>query len=390
MRIAWVTRSFLDYRIPVFRHLDALTDGGLHLVFSGSYVPDAVVAKAVDALGERAHPLTGEIRIGGEDRDHRANRNISVRWQPGLLKHISGLEPDVLVTDGFFKWTLPALIHRLRYATPLVIAYERTRHTERHAQGIRTIYRRQVVKRTDAMDCSGRLCREYVTGDLGMDPARVTVGHMSADTQGLQQAADRVTDQARETLRARLGLQGTVFLYVGRLIELKGIREMLDGWQAAGLAEGEASLLLVGDGPLRSEVEARAATLPGVRLAGQVPYDELATYYAAADAFVIATLEDNWSLVVPEAMACGLPVLSSVYNGCWPEFVRAENGWTFTPENTNDLAATLRQAHALGRKELGRMGRKSRDIVQDHGPEHAARSILDACKIAIAHAENGR
>ena len=160
---------------------------------------------------------------------------------------------------------------------------------------------------------------------------------------------------------------------------------MLDGWQAAGFAEGEATLLLVGDGPLREELEARAADMPGVNFAGRVPYDELPPYYAAADAFLITTLEDNWSLVVPEAMACALPVLSSVHNGCWPELVRAENGWTFTPENTRQLADRLQQAQAQGRHGLAEMGRKSREIVHGYGPKNAARSIVEACEIAIAH-----
>ncbi|WP_120077621.1 glycosyltransferase family 4 protein [Aurantiacibacter odishensis] len=385
MRIAWVTRSFLDYRIPVFREVDAMVEGGLHLTFSGSYVPESVTSKAIHVLGDRAYPLTGEMQFGGEDREYLANRNLSIRWQPGLVGHISRLKPDVIVADGFFKWTLPALIHRVRFGTPLVIAYERTRHTERNAQGLRTMYRRQVVKRTDAMDCSGQLCKEYTVEDLGMDPARITLGHMSADTEGLEAAVDAISVTDREELRAKLGVSGVTFLYVGRLHDCKGLHEMLDGWQAADFAPDTATLLLVGDGPLREELQARVAGMQGVVMAGRVPYDELPPYYAAADAFLIATLEDNWSLVVPEAMASGLPVLSSVHNGCWPEFVRAENGWTFTPENTNELVSCLQQAKNRGRQGLADMGRKSREIVQDYGPVNAARSIVEACRIAIAH-----
>lgn len=385
MRIAWVTRSFLDYRIPVFRELDALTNGGLHLTFSGEYVPATVTAKAVETLGDRAYPLTGEFKLGGEDQHHLANRNLSFRWQPGLGKHITSLRPDVIVADGFFKWTLPAVIHRLRHGTPLVINYERTKHTERNAQGIRTLYRKRVVALADAMDCSGELCKQYTVEDLGMDPALITMGHMSADTEGLEGAVDAVTDAEREALRDRLGVKGVVFLYVGRLDERKGIREMLDGWEAAGFGEGEASLLLVGDGPLRDELQARAASLEGVHFAGRVPYDELPPYYAAADAFLITTLEDNWSLVVPEAMAAALPVLSSVHNGCWPELVRPENGWTFMPENPNELGQCLHAAQARGRTGLAAMGAQSRAIVAGYGPRNAARSIVEACEMAVAH-----
>lgn len=385
MKIAWVTRSFLDYRIPVFREVDALTNGGLYLSWSGDYVPESVTAKAVATLGDRAFPLTGEAKVGSEDQHHMANRNVSFRWQPGLMKHIRALDPDVLVCDGFFKWTLPALLHRVRHGTPLVIAYERTRHTERNAQGLRTLYRKGVVRMTDAMDCSGQLCKDYTVEDLGMDPARITMGHMSADTEGLQAAVDAISAEQITALRDRYGLRGTVFLYVGRMDDRKGVRELLAAWRSAGLGPDQASLLLVGDGPLREDLTAGSADLGNVVFAGRIPYDEIAPYYASADAFVISTLEDNWSLVVPEAMACALPILSSTYNGCWPELVRAENGWTFLPEDKPGFAQVLQQAAAKGRDGLAAMGQASRALVRQYGPENAARSIVEACEMAIAH-----
>lgn len=385
MKIAWVTRSFLDYRIPVFREVDALTNGGLYLSWSGDYVPESVTAKAVATLGDRAFPLTGEAKVGSEDQHHMANRNVSFRWQPGLMKHIRALDPDVLVCDGFFKWTLPALLHRIRYGTPLVIAYERTRHTERNAQELRTVYRRGVVRLTDAMNCSGQLCKEYTVENLGMDPDRITLGHMSADTDGLQQAVDAIPPMERTAHRDRLGLNGIVFLYVGRIDKRKGVEEILAAWKDARFAPGEASLLIVGDGPLRETLRAQVAGLGTVHFAGRIPYDDLPIWYAAADAFVIATLEDNWSLVVPEAMACGLPVLSSIYNGCWPELVRSENGWTFAPEKSEGFAATLRQAFSMGHEGLTAMGRASRALVQRYGSKNAAASIVIACEIAMKH-----
>lgn len=59
-----------------------------------------------------------------------------------------------------------------------------------------------------------------------------------------------------------------------------------------------------------------------VHFLGKIPYQEVYKYYGIADVFVLPTLEDNWSLVVPEAMSCGLPVATSIYNGCHPELVK--------------------------------------------------------------------
>lgn len=373
----------------MFRQLDRLVGGNLHLLFSGDYVPERVTAKAKEVLGDCAHALTGEWKLGREDQHFMANRNISFRYQPGIRKRIRELQPDVMVCDGFFKWTLPCLMERIRRKTPLVVCYERTAHTERNVQWFRTRYRRWAVKHIDVMCCSGRLCGEY-TQSLGMPADCITYGHMVADTEGLaEQVAKHKNMRGPGSLDAPAGsgaaprLSSPVFLYVGRLISLKGLRELFTAWsKLADTRQG--SLLLVGDGPQREELETfcREQRLANVCFAGAVDHDEIAQCYAMADAFIMPTLEDNWSLVVPEAMACGLPILCSKYNGCWPELVQeGKNGWVFDPLDTDNTVAVLRNALAHA-DDLPKLGEASREIIADHTPKHAAQAVFDACHIA--------
>jgi glycosyltransferase involved in cell wall biosynthesis len=337
--------------------------------------------------------MSGELRFGEEDGGFMANQNFSFCWQPGIVDAVRKQHPDVMVCDGFFKWTFPALAIRAANGTPLVVNYERTRHTERHAQAIRTLYRRMAVKLVDAMNCSGSLCKEY-TMDLGMSEERITTGHMSADTDGLERAVSNIGKEKRLELRERLGVRGVMFLYVGRMDHRKAVEEMVGAWRSARIARQEASLVLVGDGDRRPYVEREIseARMDNVHVVGKLPYEKLPLFYAAADAFIIATREDNWSLVVPEAMACELPILCSKYNGCWPELVKpGKNGWVFDPLRPEEFAATIRAAIDAN-AALPAMGRRSAQIVRDHGPDHAAQSILDACCIAMdySHSHRGR
>jgi len=76
--------------------------------------------------------------------------------------------------------------------------------------------------------------------------------------------------------------------------------------------------------------------------AGKVDYDQIAIYYRSSDVFVIPTLQDNWSLGVPEAIACGLPVACSQYNGCHPELVTSENGWVFEPMDYQNTSSVIK------------------------------------------------
>lgn len=402
LRVAYVARSFLDYRLPVYGALDELTGGSFYLLYSAEYVPERAQRKVQQLLGERAIGLRGECRLGPEDAGYMANRNVSIRFQPGLFARIRSLRPDVLVCDGFFKWTFPSLVYRAVFGTPLVILYERTFHTERRAQWFRTAYRRLALRYTDAMSCNGQLCKEYSVW-LGMPPHRITTGHMAADVELLAQGTRQVAATDVQRLRGAWGAKarehetegGTVFLYVGRLIERKGITELLNAWtlfEASAESEppdSRAVLVIVGEGPERVSLEQSAKSRGlNVRFVGSVDYDQITSYYAAADVFVIPTLEDNWSLVVPEAMACRLPILCSRYNGCWPELVQqGRNGWVFDPLDPEDSVRGLVEAAGPSRRILREMGASSQKIVEEFSPCRAAEAILEACEIAVAYRE---
>jgi len=385
-RITYLARSFLDYRIPVFQALDSMLEGRLSVLYSAVWTPPRVQQKAAAALGERAIALSGEKRIGdGRASKEMANAKLCIAYQPGLLKALAQTRPDVVISDGFFKWTFFAILHKLRHRVPVVVCYERTFHTERGAQWYRRLYRRAAVKLVDAVCCNGRLSAEY-TRWLGVPEGRIVTGHMAADTDALRRQAERVPPHVRNALRAQLGVEGLALVYVGQLIRRKGVRELLEGWRLLEHSDPRAAtLLIVGEGGEEQELRALAGQLglQSVRFLGRVKYDEIARYYAASDAFVMPTLEDNWSLVVPEAMACGLPVLCSQYNGCWPELIDpGSNGWVFDPLNRDDVHRVLKLS-VEHRDRLRQMGGRSKEIVSRHSPCTAAESIVRACEIAM-------
>jgi glycosyltransferase involved in cell wall biosynthesis len=97
-----------------------------------------------------------------------------------------------------------------------------------------------------------------------------------------------------------------------------------------------------------------------------------------ADVFVLPTLEDNWSLVIPEAMACGLPVTTSIYNGCHAELIRdGENGCTFDTYNTESLLQALAYFHG---KNLAAMGRCSMELEKYFDTEHCTQRVYEVLK----------
>lgn len=381
MKITWVARSFLDYRIPVYAALDQLCGNQLTLIYNADLVPERCQIKIRKALGERAIGLRNEKTINSANASNTqmANVGFSIPYHPDLIPLVRKSAPDVIVSDGYLKWTYASLFVRMfnRKGIKHVMCYERTEHTERNAGWLRTLYRKFAGHWIDAIDCNGTLTAQYVTQTLKYRKP-LTFGHMAADTEGIRTNVDRTTQEEIDDIRVRHALTSLNLIYVGQLIPRKGVMEMLRAWEKADLKD--ATLMLVGKGPQQQEVEdfIRDKGLKSVRIVGAVDYDSLGPYYRSADCFIIPTLEDNWSLVVPEALAAGLPVACSIYNGCHPELVRPENGWTFDPLNIDATAAVLREI-SRSREKLARMGEASRRIVADYTPAHAAQGIYDAC-----------
>ncbi|NLE58583.1 MAG: glycosyltransferase family 4 protein [Planctomycetes bacterium] len=389
MRVTWVNQAFGDYRLPVYASLDRLLCGGLQVIYSATRTHPRVQKKVVQLLGSRAIGLPGErlLFTAGRPDSGFSNRHLEIPYQPRLASAIAATRPNVVIGEGFAKWTAAALFHRTLHGTPLVVSYQRTEHTERHSQWFRRAYRRMALRFVDVICCNGRLSAEYARR-LGMPPDRIITGASAAEGDQLASRCAAITESQRAILKSRHGLAGRVFLYVGRLVKLKGLDHLLEAWARVGWGSElpDASLLLIGDGPERGSLSAMIDRLglQNVRMLGAVDYDSLPPYYALADVFVIPTLEDNWSLVVPEAMTCGLPILSSIYNGCWPELVHdGINGFTFDPLDTTDLVRRL-AFFGTHPECIIPMGQASRRIVAAFSPDRAAQSFLTACRQAIS------
>ena len=100
-------------------------------------------------------------------------------------------------------------------------------------------------------------------------------------------------------------------------------------------------------------------------------YLDIHKYYAVADVFILPTIEDNWSLVIPEAMSCGLPVSTSIYNGCHPELVKKDvNGITFDSFKQESILEALDYFHYV---DLKAFGRNSIELEKEFNTENSAR-----------------
>ena len=187
-------------------------------------------------------------------------------------------------------------------------------------------------------------------------------------------------DSGREALRQSLGIEGTCFLYVGRLWELKGIFELTAAYARMRSAGVSAALVIVGDGRdegrLRADIASRE--LDGITFAGFVQREDLPRWYAAADVLVFPTRGDTYGMVVDEAMAAGLPVISTTAAGeIGTRVVEGETGWLVPARDPEGLAQAMASA-VRDPAAVSRMGRTASKRMLGLGPGRWADEFEDA------------
>jgi glycosyltransferase involved in cell wall biosynthesis len=132
-----------------------------------------------------------------------------------------------------------------------------------------------------------------------------------------------------------------VVLYVGRLAEVKGVDRLLTVW-ASMPRSLDRILVIVGDGPLRKDLEAMVQRLDlraSVRFLG--PQAEVAKFYGMADLFVLPSRSEGMSNALLEAMAAGVPSVASDVGGNREVVTDAESGFLVNWEDTAACASLL-------------------------------------------------
>lgn len=223
--------------------------------------------------------------------------------------------------------------------------------------------KRAVFRRVDGIITAGQDGRALAM-QYGVPSERVHIARhvIDVDYFASEAAAARFT---RDRTRSDLGVSGVVFVYVGRLWRGKGIDVLLAACAAVDRElPGGTSLLLVGDGPEEDRL-ARMAASEGIRvkLVGFHQKADLPRLYAAGDVFVFPTLGDPYGLVVDEAMAAGLPVISTTAAGEIRErVVDGMNGYLVSPNDTQGLAAAM-QRLAVDPALRHKMGARSAELI---------------------------
>lgn len=383
MKILYANQVFLDYRIPYYKELIRLFKGDFHVMYSPNRYHlmhrDDLVERLQRELGSNAVAFKHDYlfdtatmsfnRVEGE-------YGQKIPFMYGFLRAIRKIKPDVLITEAFFQWTPWGILYSLLFRVPLYIGYERTCYTERNVGKLKTWHRKLSDKFIKGYLVNGIETEKYLLS-IGVKQEKIHRIGISADSKGLTSAIHGMSEADRLAFRQRYmgNEEGLLYLFSGQIVVRKGVGYLLKAWKEHLGMHPSDKLVLIGSGDQLDGFRKEYGQEKSIFLEGKVDYGHVYQYYAIADVFVLPTIEDNWSLVIPEAMACGLPVATSIYNGCHPELVKeGQNGTTFDTFRQESIVKALEEFH---HHDLKKMGEMSKVIEENYNTEHCAQRMYN-------------
>ena len=236
-----------------------------------------------------------------------------------LVRQLTGI-PVLITAHGADMYALnDSLVRKLK------------QWTLNHCDGI-TAVSTSLVKKIQELNISGS--------------RPVHVISMGVDTTFFQPSQDD------GSLRERFGIKGPFLLFVGRLAEKKGVRYLIDAMPQVLKELPDSTLVIVGDGPLRNELETQAQRQGvggNVRFVGALPREALSPYYAAADVFVGPSIEtasgdtEGLPVVFAEAMASGCAVVGTAVGGTSDIIRHRETGLLVESASSEALATAINE-----------------------------------------------
>jgi len=384
-RLGIVVTHPIQYQVPLFRHLAARSSVE-PLVF---FLSEHGLSESFDPGFGRAIKYDVPL-LGGYEYRMVRNRSpkpaVGTPWgtfNPSLPALIRGSHVDALLVLGY-----SGISHWLAYATAVGsgIPYL-LRGESRPDQGGMHVAKKMakrrliqpLVRNASACLAIGRENSEFYRL-YGAKPGRIFFAPYSVDT-GRFSVAGAVGRVHRTSMLESLGLEPElpVVLFAAKLQSWK---RPIDVVMAMDQLEHPASLIVIGDGPLRPDMERLASGRPWMRTLGFVNQGEIGEWCGAADLFVLPSDREPWGLAVNEAMAAGaVPIVSDTV-GCAPDLVTPEVGWVHATGDIDALARAIAEGCQPGALTERRAAAQRRSAeygiaATAHGIETAVAAVLD-------------
>lgn len=361
MKVGIVVTKPMHFDAPFYRFVAASSPDALRVIFTNS---DNLAEHFFDAeIG--AHLSWGVDLVSGYPSAVMPKR-ATWRW---IREHLRTSHYDMLIVSGYrTRGVLLALLAATASRTPLTMRLDSALFNNASKiklaakRGLFLAFRGMCTHFFAVSDSTVAYLRRLGVGDERITRYPYTVDLKWFEARATSARADRVDTRKRYDLPAD---PTRVILSVAKFSSRESPWDLLEAF--AGMADRDACLWLIGDGPDRSALEARARGCGDGRVmfSGYVPFQSLPEAYAAADVFVHAAKSEPWGVSVQEALASGLPVVGSSHVGAALDLVvDGQNGYVYEAGDAAELRRRLRSV--LFEDDLAQVTQASSRVLSDY------------------------
>jgi glycosyltransferase involved in cell wall biosynthesis len=378
MRIAAIVNMITPYSNPVFAGMAAAPGVELLVLYETVVEPnrrwDLSKEVAFDHVVLDSWTLNVSRLAVGSGMKVVTDHYFHLPRRP--LRRVASFVPDVVIAAGGGIWSSPANVaamagrHRHDWGiVPWWGSFRRAKPTL--PRRIAEPWVRYFMRACDAWIAYGTRSAQDLA-ELGADRERIVIAPFAGPPR------ERFAAEEEPIVPA----SRPCFLFVGQLIERKGVLQLLHAF--SGLPQGQ--LWLVGDGPLRKEVERSAGADPRIRFFGHREPAELDRLYTAADVLVVPSLYEVWGLVVNEGLEHGLPVITTDQTGAADDLiVPGVTGEVVAAGSVNQLRSALATVGGWSAERRARCAAEAARLLERWSIEAEVAGFLRASELALEH-----
>lgn len=337
MRVLFITNVPSPYRVRFFNHLARYCE--LTVVYEKEKSDERDVKWTEKAQDNYRSVFLKGIRTA-----------VDGAFAPGVVKWLNKDMFDIIVICGISS---PTEMLAIQWCQICGVPYcvEGDGAFAKDGKGFREKLKRHLIKKSSLCFSTGRMHDAYFRQ---YGAAENTLVRYPFTSVAAADVLDHPMDREQKVLvRQKIGMtEGHVLLSVGQFIYRKGFDVLLE---AARQLPKDTGIYIVGGEPTEEYLDLkRNHQLDNVHFVGFLPKKELSLYYMASDAFVLPTREDIWGLVVNEAMAYGLPVITTTRCNAGLELVEnGVNGYLVEVEDVQALAQAMNSIIAADMRKFG-------------------------------------
>jgi len=317
--------------------------------------------------------------------------NITYHINPSLILELIRESYDVVIIGGSSDFTTQAAFITSELLKTPIIEWSEGISGEQSLLGkLISPLTKYFIKHASACIAASTSAKDYFITN-GALPEKVFVPPNTVDTEFFKNECFKYKTEKNELKRKLCIKNIKLILYAGQLIARKGIDYLLRGYKKLKDEYDDVGLVIVGSGPLKKNIQSICKTenIQDVYFFSFVQQKELPMYYSVADLFVLPSLRETFGLVINEAMACGLPVITTRVAGAKDLISQGENGFIVNEANVDHLYLAMRDI--IVNEELARkMGEKSLEIIERrYNIEQAVNGFVSAIEYACREKKMG-